>query len=70
MISITLVSSVEVIWRFLEWKSKTLVQHLANLTNHDLRMCRELDAGSYFLVQDQSAHEVKIPVYVIAFPCL
>ena len=30
------VSSSEVILRFLEWKSKTLVQHLANLTNCEM----------------------------------
>ena len=27
---------LQVIWRFLEWKSKTLVQHLANLTNCEM----------------------------------
>ena len=27
---------LEVIWRFLEWKSKTLVQHLANITNWEM----------------------------------
>ena len=26
------------IWRFLEWKSKTLVQHLANRTNYEMQI--------------------------------
>ena len=36
VVSITLCQQFEVISRFLIWKFKTLVQHLANLTNSEM----------------------------------
>ena len=40
------VISFKVIWRLLEWKSKTLVHHLANLTNSEMKIPNDESLGT------------------------
>ena len=45
------------IWRFFEWKSKTLVQHLANRTNCEMLIPYDGSLGTSPLIQGKSCYD-------------